>query len=150
MRHTNIAAHCSKDLSWPNASSSKLPVIEAALHFALTFCTFCTLHSTFTNVTTAQYEIVNVADWPPDEALKKVAARFSEFQIFFFCVSPRHRLASSTCESLKPFDQFDPGRVLQSLRSIEKEWLLLAMKIVGHITPEAMNVPHAYEVSGQN
>eukprot|EP00434_Breviolum_minutum_P019428 symbB.v1.2.017131.t1/scaffold1268.1/size213459/12 len=35
------------DLSWPNASSSKLPVIE--------------------------YEIVNVADWPPDEALKKVA-----------------------------------------------------------------------------
>ena len=35
------------DLSWPNASSSQTPVIE--------------------------YEIVNVADWPADEALKKVA-----------------------------------------------------------------------------
>lgn len=35
------------DLSWPTASSNRTPVIE--------------------------YEIVNVADWPPDEALKKVA-----------------------------------------------------------------------------
>ena len=35
------------DLSWPNASSEKQPVIE--------------------------YEIVQVSDWPPDEVLKKVA-----------------------------------------------------------------------------
>jgi len=35
------------DLSWPNAASNRTPVIE--------------------------YEIVNVADWPADEALKKVA-----------------------------------------------------------------------------
>lgn len=70
-----------------------------------TFCTFCTLHSPtfeFRNNSTAQYEIVTVADWPPDEALKKVAAAFSDWQA----------VQKWKPESLNPFDQFDPGRFL--------------------------------------